>query len=109
LKEAHQMLTDRFGPVDPNSFRKWVQEFEKGTKIKILETQTPKEKTKGGFFLAIVKMEVATPSIFGEPFISTSQMNLVLDEKTNEWKIDFLAQTIDYENEFKKAPVEAKM
>jgi len=109
LKEAHQMVTDKFGPVDEDSFRKWVQDFDKDTKIKIVETKLPSEKSKGGFYIASVKMEVAIPSMFGDPFISPSQMNLILDEKTNEWKIDFLANSIDKELEYKKAPAEAKI
>jgi hypothetical protein len=109
LKEAHQMVTDKFGPVDEDAFRKWVQDFTKDTKIRILETKLPAEKTRAGYYIASVKMEVATPSVFGDPFISASQMNLILDEKVNEWKIDFLAQTIDKELEFKKAPAEAKI
>ncbi|MDH5643711.1 MAG: hypothetical protein OEY63_05865, partial [Gemmatimonadota bacterium] len=44
LKEAHGMVSGKFGPVDPDSFRKWVQNFEKGTKIKIVDTKVPKEK-----------------------------------------------------------------
>jgi len=107
LKEAHGMLTSKFGPVDPDSFRKWVQDFDTETKIKIIETKIPNGKAKGGLYIATVKMEVATPSVFGDAFISTSQTNLILDEKTNEWKIDFLAETNKYEIDYKNAPLEA--
>ena len=103
------MITDKFGPVDEDAFRKWVQDFDKDTKIKIVETKLPKERSKAGYFIASVRMEVAIPSMFGDPFISTSQMNLILDEKSNEWKIDFLANTIDKELEYRKAPAEAKI
>jgi len=109
LKEAHGMVSSKFGPVDPDAFRKWVQDFEKGTKIKVIDTIMPKEKNKGGLYVATVKMEVATPSVFGDAFISTSQMNLVLDEKANEWKIDFLAETNVYENDYKNGPLEVKV
>lgn len=109
LREAHQLLTDKFGPVDPDSFRKWVQEFEKDTQIRILETKLPEKKSKNGYFIAKVMMEIQTPSLFGQPFVNHSQMNLILDEKTNEWKIDFLAETIEYEEDFKAAPAEARV
>jgi len=108
LKEAHGMVSQKYGHVDPDSFRKWVQDFEKGTKIKIVDVDVPKERNKGGVYVASVRMEVATPSLFGDAFISTSRMNLVLDEELNEWKIDFLAETNKYENDYKNEPLEAK-
>lgn len=106
LKEAHQMISNRHGEVDANTFRKWTQDYSAKTKIKIRETVMPDRPNKSGDYVATVKMDVLTPSSFGGDFTTSSQMNLILDEDENVWKIDFLAETVD-EEDFRKAPKEA--
>ncbi len=106
-KEAMKMISDKYTHLDLNIFRKWTQNYSGESKIKVLETIIPKEKNKSGDIVAMVKLEVLTPSMFGGDFKSTSRMNLILDEEANEWKIDFLADTID-EASFLKAPKEAR-
>lgn len=107
LKEAHQMISARHGEVDANTFRKWTQDYSSETKIKIKETIMPDGPNQAGDYIATVKMDVLTPSTFGGDFATSSQMNLILDEEENVWKIDFLAETVDDAN-FRKAPKEAR-
>jgi hypothetical protein len=106
--EALKMVSTKYTDVNPDNFRRWTENYTKETSFKIKETIIAKEPNSKGDMLAMVKMEVQTPSTFGGTFSTTSQINLILDEKTNEWKIDFLAETID-EEQFRKMPAEAKL
>lgn len=105
--EALKMVSTKYGDVSPDNFRKWTENYTKETSFKIKETTIAKEPNSKGDLLATVKLEVETPSTFGGTFTSTSQMNLILDEKANEWKIDFVAETIN-EEQFRNMPAEAR-
>lgn len=106
-KEAMRMMSRQNSRLDPNTFRKWTQGYGKESKIKIIETIISKQRNKSGDLVATVRMEILSPSVFGGDFTSTSNMNLVLDEEVNKWKIDFMAETIN-EEDFLKAPKEAR-
>lgn len=106
--EALKMVSTKYTEVNPDSFRRWTENYTKETSFKVKETIISKESNSKGDMLAMVKMEVQSPSTFGGTFSTTSQINLILDEKTNEWKIDFLAETID-EDQFRKMPAEARL
>ena len=106
-QEALILVSDRYRTFDINDFRRWTQDFDKESKIEIAETILPTAPNESGDMVAVVKINVKTPSIFGGYFTTTSRMNLILDEETNSWKIDFMADTID-ESEFLEAPTEVK-
>lgn len=102
-QEALKMVSTKYVELSPASFRKWTENF--GTselKIKIVGTTLPKARTKSGDWVATVNLEIKTPSLFGDYFTSTSKLNLILDEKEKEWKVDFVADTVD-ESQFMKA------
>jgi len=106
--EALKMVSGKYTDVNPDNFRRWTDNYTKETSFKTKEVIIQKEPNSKGDMVAMVKMEVQSPSTFGGTFTTTSQMNLILDEKTNEWKIDFLAETID-EDQFRKMPAEARL
>ncbi len=107
-KEAFQMIDGNDGGIDQNTFRKWTENFSSESKITITETKLPDKPNENGDYIAIVKMEIDTPSFFGGTFKTTSQMNLILDQAEMKWRIDFLAQTIN-EDDFRSASPEAKL
>ncbi len=106
-QEAYKMVSTKYGVMNIDSFRKWTENY--GTsqaKIKVLQSLLPKEPNKNGDWVAVVKLEVSAPSKFEDSFKTTSQLNLILDKTSNEWQIDFNAETID-ETAFIKAPQDA--
>ena len=105
-KEALQMVSSRYSSLNQNSFRKWTQDFSEDSKVKAIKTIMPESRNKNGDYVASVLLETTTPSMFDDSFTSTSRMNLILDEEANEWKIDFVAETINEEG-FLKAPADA--
>ncbi len=95
-QEALRMVSTKYIELSPASFRKWTENFGSSeSKIKIVGTTLPKARTKSGDWVATVDLEIKTPSMFGDYFTSTSKLNLILDEKEKEWKVDFVADTID--------------
>lgn len=106
-QEAHKMVSTKYGDVSPDNFRRMTENFQSTTsKIKVVQATLPKDVNKHGDWVAMVKLEVKTPSRFGDDFITSSQINLILDEESHEWQIDYNAETID-ESSFMKAPQEA--
>lgn len=102
---AFNMVSKKYGGVDPQEFRKYTEKYSR-SKIKIIETILPEKANESGDWIASVKLEVGTPSMFDDAFKTTSDMHLILDKEAGEWKIDFFAQTID-ETDHRKAPAEA--
>jgi len=105
-REAFNMVSTKYRGLDPNDFRKWTDTYNRDSKISIMETVVPVAPDSKGDMVAKVIMEVQTPSTFGDYFSTTSNVNLILDKDSNEWKIDFMADTID-ESEYLNAPAEA--
>lgn len=105
--EAYRMVSARYGEIDPDQFRKWTQDFTGEARVKVSRVAVADKPNAKGDMVAMVDLEVNTPSLFDEPLVTTSKMNLILDPKANEWKIDFMADTID-ETTFKSAPAEAR-
>jgi len=107
-KEAQKMVSTKYGVMNEDNFRKQTENFGSAkSKIKVVNTTLPQSASKKGDWIAVVNLEVETPSMFSDTFKSTSQINLILDEKANEWKVDFAGDTID-DAGFKSAPQEAK-
>ncbi|MBI5637488.1 MAG: hypothetical protein HZA03_05900 [Nitrospinae bacterium] len=95
-QEAFKMVSTKYGVVSIDSFRKWTENIGSSkSKIKVAQTILPKEPNKNGDWVAVVKLEVSSPSLFDADFTTSSQMNLILDEKAGEWQVDFNAETID--------------
>lgn len=107
-REALMMVSTKYRVMDQNNFRRWTESFNKETKYKVLETNLPSAPDKNGHWIASVKLEVRTPSSFGDYFSTTSQVNLILDKEKNMWKVDFMADSID-ESDFLNAPADAKV
>lgn len=106
-REALMMASTKYRVLDQNDFRRWTESFNKETKYKVISTDLPTAPNKDGYWIASVKMEVRSPSSFGDFFTTTSTVNLILDKKNNVWKIDFMAESID-ESDFLNAPAEAR-
>ncbi|MBI3815436.1 MAG: hypothetical protein HY279_13355 [Nitrospinae bacterium] len=98
---AYNMISTKYKNINEDAFRRWTEQYDPDTKIRIIESSISNKKDKRGDIVARVKIEFSTPSIFGGSFTSTSHTNLILDEKEKTWKIDFTAETID-EEAFKK-------
>ncbi len=107
LQEAQKMVSTKYGVISEDNFRKWTENFgsTKNT-IKVVKSVLPQAPNKKGEWIATVNLEVKTPSMFSDSYTSTSQINFILDEKENEWKVDFMGDTLD-EAQFKAAPLDA--
>lgn len=106
-QEAYKMVSSKYGEISPDAFRKWTENYGSvQSKIKVTQSVLPKQPNKNGDWIAVVKLEVKTPSKFNDNFTTSSQMNLILDKASNEWQIDYNADTID-ESAFMKAPQDA--
>ncbi len=106
-KEALTMVSTKYRELSLGDFRRWTESYSPETKFTVKETIMPTAPDKDGDWIAVTKLEVKTPSSFSDYFITTSQINLILDQADNKWKIDFLADSI-YEEDYKNAPAEAR-
>jgi len=106
-REALTMLSSSRQEINQDSFRRWTESFSSDTKVKVVKTILPEKPNDRGEMVAVVMLEAESPSTFGGTFTTTSRMHLILDEEANEWKIDYMGDTID-ESEFKKAPADVK-
>lgn len=99
--EARKLISTKYGEIDEDVFRRWTEQYDPETKIKIIDSSISNKKDAKGNIIATVTVEYSVPSTLGSPFTSKSQTNLILDEKEKRWKIDFTAETKDEES-FKK-------
>lgn len=102
---AFRMVSKRYGGVDQQEFRKYTEKYSR-SEIKIVDTILPEKSDENGDWITSVKLEVGTPSMFGEAFKTISDVHLILDKDAGEWKIDFFARTVDDGND-RSAPAEA--
>ncbi|OGW11742.1 MAG: hypothetical protein A3F81_06355 [Nitrospinae bacterium RIFCSPLOWO2_12_FULL_39_93] len=100
--EARKLISTKYGNIEDDTFMRWTEQFDPETKIKIIDSSISNKRDAKGNILAKVTVEYSVPSIFGSPFTSKSQTNLILDEEEKRWKIDFTAETKD-EDGFRKA------
>ena len=105
-REAQRMVSTKYGDLNLDNFRKWTERFDSKTKLVVVKTVLPTAPGKNGDWIATVQLEVKTPSSFGDYFTTRSKVNLILDEKENQWKIDFMANTTD-ESHFLAEPADA--
>ena len=99
LAEARKMVSDRYFFPTEDQFKRWVEAYPATAEIKNLKSSITKS---GKDVIAQVTLEYTVPSQFGEGYTSKSIMNLILDNKTNSWKVDFTAETMpeeSYKNE----------
>ena len=99
--EARKLISTKYEEIEEDTFRRWTEQFDPDTKIKILDSSILNKRDAKGNIIAKVTVEYTIPSILGSPFVSKSQTHLILDEKEKRWKIDFMAETKDEES-FKK-------
>ncbi len=92
LAEARKMVSDKYYNLSEDNFKKWVESYPATAEIKNLQSNIIKGKKNE--MIAQVTLEYSVPSDFGGAFTSKSKMNLILDNKSNTWKIDFLAETL---------------
>lgn len=95
--EAHKLISTKYGNIEDDTFMRWTEQFDPETKIKIIDSSISNKRDAKGNILAKVTVEYSVPSVFGSPFTSKSQTNLILDEREKRWKIDFTAETKDEE------------
>ncbi len=96
LAEARKMVSDRYYLPTEDNFKKWVDQYPASTKIKNLQSKIVKDKRDEK--IAQVTLEYTVPSDFGGTYTAKSSMNLILDNKTNSWKIDFTGETLPEES-----------
>jgi hypothetical protein len=96
-EEARKLISKQYGVISEDSFRRWTDQFDPETTIKIIDSKISDKKDKKGNIIAMVTIEFSTPSILGDPYKSRSLTNLILDKKEKRWKIDFTAETKDEE------------
>jgi hypothetical protein len=107
-REAMNMVSNRNSVINQDNFRRWTENYSRETKLNIVKSELPTKADDHGDWIATVRLEVKTPSIFGGDYTTTSRINMILDQKENVWKLDFLADTVD-EEEQRKAPAEVRV
>ncbi len=100
LAEARKMISDKYYMPSESSFKKWVENYPSSTEIKNLRSAIIKNKRDE--VVAQVTLDYTIPSQFGGTLTAKSTMNLILDNKSNTWKIDFTGETLPEES-FDKA------
>lgn len=95
LAEARKMVSDRYYLPTEENFKRWVDQYPSSTEIKNLQSKIIKDKRDEK--IAQVTLEYSVPSDFGGNYTAKSSVNLILDNKSNSWKIDFTAETLPEE------------
>ena len=102
LEEAQRLTNTEDSVVNSETFRRWTEMYDPNTEITVVESKVLEKPTEAGNTVAEVQLEFKVPSSFGGFMTSRSLMHLILDKKTNTWKIDFLAETINEESFMKE-------
>lgn len=92
LSEARKMVSDKYYLPTEEQFKKWVEYYPHDAEIENLQNSIIKDKRDE--VIAQVTFEYTVPSDFGGTYTAKSVMNLILDDKSNSWKIDFTAETL---------------
>ncbi len=95
LAEARKMVSDRYYLPTEENFKRWVDQYPSSTEIKNLQSKIVKDKKNEK--IVQVTLEYTVPSDFGGTYTAKSSVNLILDNKSNSWKIDFTAETLPEE------------
>ena len=96
LTEARKMVSDRYYLPTEDNFKRWVDQYPSSTEIKNLQSKIVKDKRDEK--IVQVTLEYSVPSDFGGTYTAKSSVNLILDNKSNSWKIDFTAETLPEES-----------
>ena len=99
LAEARKMVSDKYYHPTEDNFKKWVDQYQSSTEIRNLQSKIIKDKRDEK--IAQVTLEYSVPSDFGGTYTAKSSVNLILDNKSNSWKIDFTGETLP-EDAYKK-------
>ena len=95
LAEARKMVSDKYYLPTEENFKRWVDQYPSSTEIKNLQSKIVKDKKNEK--IVQVTLEYTVPSDFGGTYTAKSSVNLILDNKSNSWKIDFTAETLPEE------------
>ena len=95
LTEARKMVSDKYYHPTEDNFKKWVDQYQSSTEIRNLQSKIIKDKRDEK--IAQVTLEYSVPSDFGGSYTAKSTVNLILDSKTNSWKVDFTGETLPEE------------
>ena len=96
LAEARKMVSDKYYLPTEENFKRWVDQYPSSTEIKNIQSKIIKDKRDEK--IAQVTLEYSVPSDFGGTYTAKSSVNLILDNKSNSWKIDFTAETLPEES-----------
>ena len=96
LAEARKMVSDKYYLPTEDNFKRWVDQYPSSTEIKNLQSKIVKDKRDEK--IVQVTLEYSVPSDFGGTYTAKSSVNLILDNKSNSWKIDFTAETLPEES-----------
>ena len=100
LAEARKMVSGKYYNITEDKFKQWVEYYPPNSEIKNFQSNIIKGKKNE--VIAQVTLEYSVSSDFGGTYNSKSVVNLILDDKSNTWKIDFTAETLpedQYKNE----------
>src|SRR3989304_441106 len=96
LADARKKVTNRLYLPTEENFKRWVDQYPSSTEIKNLQSKIVKDKKNEK--IVQVTLEYSVPSDFGGTYTPKSSVNLILDNKSNSWKIDFTAETLPEES-----------
>lgn len=88
LGEAFRLISTRPQAMSEDSFNSIVLNYPKDLKVKVNSGRLIDNK-------AIVPIEYTTASAFGGDYTVKTEINLVIDENSKSWKIDFAGDTYD--------------
>lgn len=87
LKEAYKMVSVR-DRMSERRFIGVVKKYPPGFKVDIIDTKIRKEERQ-----AVVSIEYKMASMFGAGYTMSDELNLVVDEGSDVWKVDFTGES----------------
>lgn len=88
LGEAYKLVSKKHHNISEDNFNSIVLNYPEDLKMKTINGKMLEDK-------AIVTIEYSVPSSFGGDYVVETDINLIVDEKTKSWKIDFAGDTYD--------------
>lgn len=86
LSAAYKLISTKHYTLTEDKFKGIVLNYPGSMEVKVIGHRVIKDS-------AVVSIEYKIPSAFGGDFTAVTEVNLDLDDKTNNWKIDFTAET----------------
>ena len=88
LGEAFKLVSKKHHNISEDNFNSIVLNYPEDLKVKVVNGKILDDK-------AIVPIEYTTASSFGGVYTVKTDVNLIVDEKSKSWKIDFAGDTYD--------------